>query len=371
VRLILSSRGAWAAIFLPWFVSGLRANDVGSILWTFQASSPTGVYGLSAPAIGDDGTIYFSSGLVTYAVHPTGTQKWATTGNGTDSLVRPALGPDETIYVGGYGFLVALDSNGARKWSSPQLGVPAFCPPGAITLSNTIYVLDNALTAVNSDGSVEWEIEGFQYIDPPPIITQAGTLLVSNTSRSHIFAFSSAGAELWRSSEVSSCAPAAVDSDGTIYATSEHAIAAVTSTGSRKWLRTFSNPSRPVIDSEGIYFLAEENLHALDKSGGEKWQAPIGTASSNPYNWQGPVTPALGSDGTIYVNGDKLYAFNANGSQKWHVSLPSVEYRSSPAISEDGIIYIGRDDKLFAIKGTGTLAPSAWPKDRRDSKNSN
>jgi outer membrane protein assembly factor BamB len=41
--------------------------------------------------------------------------------------------------------------------------------------------------------------------------------------------------------------------------------------------------------------------------------------------------------------------------------------RSSPAVSADGIIYVGSDDdNVYAINGTAGLANSPWPMFHRD-----
>lgn len=67
-------------------------------------------------------------------------------------------------------------------------------------------------------------------------------------------------------------------------------------------------------------------------------------------------TPAIADDGTIYVgsNDSKLYAINPNGTQQW-VFTTGTGILSSPAIGTDGTIYIGgMDSKLYAINPNGT-----------------
>ena len=67
-------------------------------------------------------------------------------------------------------------------------------------------------------------------------------------------------------------------------------------------------------------------------------------------------SPAIAEDGTIYIgNIDKyLYAINPDGSLKWKKYLWYIR-NSSPAIAEDGTIYIGVGDYLYAINPDSTV----------------
>jgi len=75
-----------------------------------------------------------------------------------------------------------------------------------------------------------------------------------------------------------------------------------------------------------------------------KWAFNIGSPISS--------SPAIGEDGTIYVgaNDGRLHAINPpNGSLKWNFSIDGAIH-SSPAIDKDGTIYVGSSDgKLYAI----------------------
>jgi len=78
------------------------------------------------------------------------------------------------------------------------------------------------------------------------------------------------------------------------------------------------------------------------------WEFKIsGTISSSP---------AIGNDGTIYVGSSdyKLYAINPDGTKKWEFVTGSW-VGSSPAIGIDGTIYVGSsDNNLYAINPDGT-----------------
>ncbi|GEM_PF-6571050 len=97
--------------------------------------------------------------------------------------------------------------------------------------------------------------------------------------------------------------------------------------------------------------------------GGVKWKFPT----------QGNIwsSPAIADDGTIYVGSDDnyLYAINPDGSLKWKFQTQNM-IRSSPAIADDGTIYVGsHDDNFYAIEGSAPLMNSAWPKFRHNQRN--
>jgi hypothetical protein len=69
------------------------------------------------------------------------------------------------------------------------------------------------------------------------------------------------------------------------------------------------------------------------------------------------TTPAIAPDGTIYFasKDELLYALNPDGTKKWTfpilVDVNDNEGYSSPAVGEDGVVYIGSssDNNLYAI----------------------
>tara|TARA_R110002096_G_scaffold334375_1_gene528160 strand:- start:4051 stop:5724 length:1674 start_codon:yes stop_codon:yes gene_type:complete len=70
-----------------------------------------------------------------------------------------------------------------------------------------------------------------------------------------------------------------------------------------------------------------------------------------------PSTPAIADDGTIYVGSDddSFYAINNDGTLKWSFATGG-NIRNSPSIAPDGTIYIGSDDdNLYALNPDGTM----------------
>lgn len=66
-------------------------------------------------------------------------------------------------------------------------------------------------------------------------------------------------------------------------------------------------------------------------------------------------SPALGENGTIYMGSsdDNIYALNPDGTLKWSYKTGG-SVKSSPAIGENGTIYVGSyDNNLYAIYENG------------------
>jgi len=76
----------------------------------------------------------------------------------------------------------------------------------------------------------------------------------------------------------------------------------------------------------------------------------------NTVSSLGNSSPAIGNDGTVYVGSSdgKFYAVNPNGTHKWSYTTGST-FSSTPAIGPNGTIYCGSyDGKLHALKRNGS-----------------
>ncbi len=115
----------------------------------------TGLHIWTAPAFGDDGSVYFVSfDLNLYAVDAeTGAERWRrNVGNFVAS--SPAVAPDGTILFGGFdGVLQALDPEDGRQRWALATGGPIYATP-AIADDGTVYIgsSDGNLYAVRPDG---------------------------------------------------------------------------------------------------------------------------------------------------------------------------------------------------------------------------
>ncbi|NOX84740.1 MAG: PQQ-binding-like beta-propeller repeat protein, partial [Chlorobi bacterium] len=65
------------------------------------------------------------------------------------------------------------------------------------------------------------------------------------------------------------------------------------------------------------------------------------------------------------VNGVKVYQYD--GTEAWSFNTPS--YGNTLTISSDNIVYVATADKVYAIRGDGSLAMSGWPTYAHDKRN--
>ena len=116
--------------------------------------------------------------------------------------------------------------------------------------------------------------------------------------------------------------------------------------------------SSPAIDKNGTIYIESTNdhcLYALYANGTEKWRCGTGGGRSSP---------AIAEDGITYVGsyGGKLYAIFPNGTEKWRFKAGgSADWvYSSPVISDDGTIYFGvvgpgwDKGRIYAVYPNGT-----------------
>jgi len=113
----------------------------------------------------------------------------------------------------------------------------------------------------------------------------------------------------------------------------------------------------PVIDNEGTIYVGggyqalNRYLIAIHPNGTLKWR----------FKTEGLIlgsSPAIAEDGTIYVGSwdDRLYAINTNGTLKWRSKITGGSIGSSPIISDDGTIYFGNaHTNLVAVNPDGSI----------------
>lgn len=263
------------------------------------------------PAIDIQGTIYVvSTGL--YAVNPNGSLKWHYS-TGMYEFAAPAIGEDGSIYFGSCdGSLYAINPDGTKKWTyatGRQVNTPSVGSDG------TIYVgsKDSCLYAINPAGTLKWKYKTDGWVTSSPAIGSDGTLYFGSND-GYLYALNSSGSLKWSYKTGSAIgASPAIGPDGTIYVDSkDRYLYAITSAGALKWkYYVYCQYSSPCVGSDGYVYVGASDyyLYAIkteDGTLGWRYQTGGGIDFSSPI---------IGPDGTIYVgsNDYKLYAIKGTG----------------------------------------------------------
>ncbi|MCL5878632.1 MAG: PQQ-binding-like beta-propeller repeat protein, partial [Deltaproteobacteria bacterium] len=146
----------------PTFYTLYAINPNGTLKWNYTTKNMSP----SSPAIGLDGTIYFSSSLRTwnressflYAMSPTGSVVWEVPlSNISENSPSPVIGTDGTIYAAcnGSGTLCDFNSAGALQWTYVTNGFILSSP--VVGSNGTIFLTVNgSLYALSPTGALQW-----------------------------------------------------------------------------------------------------------------------------------------------------------------------------------------------------------------------
>ncbi len=339
----------------------------------------------SSPAVGQDGTVYYTTiGVLgsLYAHQPNGVRKWVHP-FGSPLRGSPAIDGNGTIYVlEDEGALHAVSPAGKKLWQF-DLNVEFSDEPRqyhnspAITEDNTAIFgwIDGTVYAVK-DKELIWKFSIEDSFYSSPSIGPDGTVYIGS-STGNLYAINPANGEpVWskpfQAGGLIHTRPA-IDTNGDIYFGSySHKFYALNKDQGVKWYFDTEQDiwSSAVIRGDGtVYFGADDGkFYALDtETGKPKWEYKINK------NFQISASATLGLDGSIYfsLTDNKFYAISRIGKEVWSVRLKpenadSASY-SSPALLDDGKIYVGAQDgkykgQLNVIQGGSPIDnESPWP----------
>ena len=381
-------------------------SSEGKLKWTFEAGSPvflpeynTSKGILSTPAVGRDGTIYFTTmESLLFAVSKDGKEKWRVPILTSDNhgWVSPLIGNDGTIYVSSSrqddfatkdtAGVYAFNPDGSIKWYFPHSfgggGSPSITRDGKTIYASGYRAIgkmeedkgNGLIFALDSrTGEMKWEFLFKEWMESHPTIGEDGTVYFG-TKKGEVHALNPDGTEKWRFDVPDIVDPSkikylskpdldtlngisgapAIDKNGTIYIGSWNAyLYAINPDGTLKWkLKTppgyeaFS--SGPIIGAEGTIYivsLASGRLYAVSPEGKELW-----TFYTSPRTFGlSPASPAIGTDGTIYLTGNGGNLFALGGSKGKGISnklnqvfpkLAATQTESSMPILEIGLIVV-------------------------------
>jgi outer membrane protein assembly factor BamB len=188
----------------------------GAILWR----SGRGHGNNGPPAIGADGTVYFSSDKrdSVYALNPDGTLRWGAYYANAWYYAPPVVGLNGTVYVcGRVHELAAFSADGIQLWVRAVHGSSKAFPP-AVGPDGTIYYGGyDGLSAINPDGTLKWLFATKGEVDGTPAIT-ADSSIIFGCNNNLLYAVGPDGKIRWaRGTRGSVRSSPVIAPDGTIY----------------------------------------------------------------------------------------------------------------------------------------------------------
>jgi outer membrane protein assembly factor BamB len=123
--------------------------------------------------------------------------------------------------------------------------------------------------------------------------------------------------------------------------------------------------SSPAIGEDGTIYVGAHDgyLYAVTKEGSEKWKTRVGTPKIKPgygHNTSILSSPAIADDGTIYIasRDQYLFAISSEGTEKWRFPVEGCfDTWAAPIIGKDGTVYFPSsmpNPGLYAINPDGT-----------------
>ncbi len=300
-------------------------------------------------AIDIDGTLYFGDfGGRLYALYPNGTLKWKKDAMGLITTSTPCITEDGYIYIAGHSKLQKWDRNGTCIWSVGIGGNSASAP--AVSDDGTIYIGSSSydMLAFYPNGTRKWSFPTGYYVTSDAAIADDGTIIFGSGD-TWIYALYPNGTLRWKykTGHVVK-GSASIDDNGIIYmASGDDHLYAFYPNGTLKWKSNlgYGSETNPSFGPEGTVYYSYDGLWAVDPvDGSVKWKFDYLEEYEKAYL----SSPAISTDGIIYIGteidgiyGGHIYAFNSDGTLRWKKLVANINIASSPAIAEDGTVYIG------------------------------
>lgn len=217
-----------------------------------------------------------------------------------------------------------------------------------------------AIGAQTPQGTVLWTYTAPSIISSSPALAADGTIYIG--AGGSLYAITNSGSIASNSWVFSACPTfglsPSIGPDGTLYfGVGQCDLYAVHPDGSLAWVHHLQSEfqyqinfrSTPAIGVDNtLYFVAGGRLYAASASGTVVWEDILDNPSAGGF-----ASPALGQDGTIYVGstyGETAYAVNPNGSNKW-----SFMFRSgcseAPTLG-DGVYFAASSLYAFTLLGS-------------------
>lgn len=365
-----------------------------TIAWSFTNETPVSNYndGSSAPAIGDDGTIFYlesfaaaQSKLIAVTDQGnTASKKWEYA-PGYNLRNAPSIGIDGNIFIGTWNAAGMRKVNAAdgNEIEAITTGSGISNSTAAIDANGNVYVgtRSEGIFAWDSNGTLLWnfkEVNGTGYY-ASPVLSQDGSTLFALKTNAFLYAINTNdGTAKWEEPIAftgdATGTSLSINADGTIYFTTANEVIAIEDKktyGTLKW-STETNGA----NSSGVVIDQDENLYVGTSTGLLSLNPTDGT-----INWLYEASinesvPAIDSSGNIYTGTSNglLLVLNNTGELLKQLNLTTNEVHS-PVIADNGDVYVeGYDGSfitLFKITVNNSTGPaqSPWPMKGFNKKN--
>jgi outer membrane protein assembly factor BamB len=244
------------------------------------------------------------------------------------------------------------------------------CLP-AVGEDRSVYVgsWDGTLYAFSGGGSQSWKYDTKRFETKRPISEGVGGIAIDSSGTIYatsdgLLAFDKDGVLKWRiwSEKNRHASAPALGPNDRIHVLFGENLFAFASDGTVEWVSEIHAPlwarSAPIVGRDGMVYVAglkgesEKStglLYAFRSDGSLKW-----TFETDSEHFHDP--PALDEESTVYFLGARgLYAVDKKGKLKWFYDTQGLSGSSTPAVSSDHVIYFGRDNFLFAVGPDGKL----------------
>ncbi|MBI5187373.1 MAG: PQQ-like beta-propeller repeat protein [Nitrospinae bacterium] len=244
---------------------------------------------------------------------------------------------------------------------------------------NYFFKLDSALAKVWEYSLGSKEVRGSAALDSGGnvyfVVEEGRQLGDTSNSKLYLYSLDSKGNIRWTHLILSSnvqqigAASPAIASDDTIYVGVDK-LYALTTDGTEKWTNSATSGiyNAPIIDKNGnIYFIGNAAAVSVDSSGNTRWTY----AGSGDESLASPAFSADGSKIYAAIN-DTIYCLNAaDGAKVWQFTPTGMagHFRATPAVDNEDNVYIGtksnNDSVFYAVKsdGSGLLWQNAIGRD--------
>ncbi|AZN39020.1 outer membrane protein assembly factor BamB family protein [Paenibacillus albus] len=240
----------------------------GAEKWSFRVGEAF----TAAPVIGQDGTIFITTGSQLIAITAAGKKKLSF--SVSNVALAPAIGKDGTIYVGDATYLTIYNANGTLKRKVNLVGTMAASPP--VLASDKLYMIRKdmsyrtTLGAYKLDGTWMYDIRpsGLEPQDTP-VLSAGGTLLYVTSDRD-LYAIRVADLTVaWKYSFASGIRSSPVlGPNSTVVSRSKYSHVAVldAATGKTKWMAEwpYNQYSLPSVSKDGTVYISDSGtLYAI------------------------------------------------------------------------------------------------------------